>query len=113
MKNKQQRISNLIGKILAEIVFFELKDPDLGLLTISDVEVTNDLSLAKVYVMVTGSKRQQEKSLAALDHAKGFIRKALAKELTTYKTPELRFIYDDSLDRASRIEELIKETHKE
>ena len=113
MTIKQQRLSNQIAKHLANIIQFEMKDPNLGLITITDVSVTHDLSLAKVYVMVSGNTKQKQLSLDALDQARGFIRSSLAKELTTYKTPEIRFIYDDSLDKAERIDELIKKTHQD
>ena len=108
MKIKQQRLANQIKKILAEIIQFDLKDPNLGLVTITDVDLSADLSVVKVYVMVSGSSRQRKKTLAALEHGQGFIRSALAKELTTYKTPEIRFFYDDSFDKAQRIDDLIK-----
>ena len=113
MKVKQQRINTIITKIIAEIIQFDLKDPDLGLITITDVETSPDLASAKVYVMVSGSDKQKEKTMSALDKARGYIRSALAKELTTHKTPEIKFIYDDSLDKAERIDELLKQTKQD
>jgi len=113
MTVKQQRLSNQITKMLANIIQFEIKDPDLGLVTITAVDVTHDLSFAKVYIMVSGSEKQKQHSLDCLNKARGFVRSALAKELKTYKTPELRFYYDESLESANRIDELIKQTHDE
>ena len=113
MKIKQQRLANQITKIIAEIIQFQLQDPDLGLVTISDLALSPDLSLAKVYVMITGGARQRKNTMKALDNAKGFIRSALAKELSTYKTPDIRFIYDDTLDKAQRIDELLNQVKKQ
>ena len=113
MKVKQQRINNIIAKLVAEIIQFDLKDPDLGLITITAVETSPDLTSAKVYVMISGNEKQKAKTLNALDKASGYIRSALAKELTTHKTPEIRFVYDDSLDRAERIDELLRQTNSD
>ena len=112
MNTKQQRLNNQIAKFIAEIVHYEVYNPDLGFITISEVEVNPDLSLAKVYYMTSGNDKQNQKTQKALETAKGYIRNALAAKLSTRKTPELRFIYDDSLEKAQRIEELIKKTHK-
>ena len=108
MNIRQKRLSNSIAKLIAEIIQFELHDPDLGLITISDVTVSSDLALAKVYVMITGDEKLKERSLKALDNSRGFIRKRLAQQLTTYTAPKIQFYYDDTLDKAQRIDELLK-----
>ena len=107
MKVKQQRLNRLIVKHIAQIIQYELNDPDLGLVTISEAEVSADLSFCKVYVMISGNKRQKHRSLEALNHASGYIRSSLAKELMIRKTPEIKFYYDDTLDKAERIDELL------
>ncbi|MFV0255413.1 MAG: 30S ribosome-binding factor RbfA [Erysipelotrichaceae bacterium] len=112
MKIKQERLANIIYRNLAEIIQFKLNDPDVGLITITEVKVTGDLSVAKVFYVVHGNQFQKDRCLKALIRAKGFIRSELAQHLSTYKTPDLKFIYDDNLDKANRIEELIKQANK-
>lgn len=111
MKIKQERLANIIYRNIAEIIQFQLADPNVGLITITSVKVTGDLSLAKVYFVVSGDDVQKDNTLKALIRAKGYIRSELAQHLDTYKTPDLKFIYDDNLDKANRIDELIKKAN--
>ena len=113
MTIRQKRISNSITRIIAEIIQFELHNPDLGLVTISEVDVSPDLALAKVYVMICGTQKEKELSLKALDQAKSYIRKRLAGELSTYTAPKIQFFYDDTLDKAARIDEILKKVNKD
>ena len=76
-------------------------------MTVSDVALSADNSLAKVYVTFLGKDERNEAGLKVLDRAKGYIRSELAKRLKVYKVPELRFMIDDSLKRAERIEAII------
>lgn len=111
MANREQRIKGLIEKNVSEIIRFEMKDPGLGFITVTDAEVSNDFSYAKIFVSFMGSDNKEEQ-LARLNKAKGFIRTGLAKRLDIRKTPELTFVYDDTLDKAMHLEELLKKVEK-
>jgi len=113
MKIKNERIANIIKKNIAEIIQFQLKDPNVGFVTITDVQVTSDNSLAKIYVMFLGQNPRKEAGLNALKHSKGFIRTELGKTLSIRKVPELLFILDDSLERANKINDIIKKAFRE
>ncbi len=109
MSIRNERIASIIKKNVAQIIEFELNDPNVGLVTITDVVVTRDLSMAKIYFMTYSPGK--EKTLNSLTRAKGHIRSQLAKFLKTYKTPDLKFIYDDSLEKANHLENLIKKAN--
>ncbi len=106
---KQERLEGVIRKEISEFIQREIKDPALGFVTITDVELTNDNSYAKVYVSFLGNKGSSEKGLDVLNKAKGLIRTHVAKSLSTRKTPELIFKLDQSLDEGDRIESILKD----
>ncbi len=111
MKVKAEKIAGIIQKEVSEIIQFNLKDPKIGFITITDVTVTNDLSIAKIYVSFLGQKAREEAGMKALDRSKGFIRSTLAKRLSIRKVPELIFKVDDALERGNKIEEILSEIH--
>ena len=106
MANKQERIATLIRKNIADIITFEVKNPKLGFVTISEVKVSNDFSYAKVYVSFILEK-DIKTGLEVLEHSKGFIRSSLAKKMDTRRVPELVFILDDGYKKEERITELL------
>ena len=91
---------------LAKLIQQEIKDPEVGFVSLSDVEVTRDLSHAKVYITVFEPEKAKE-SLKALGRASTFLRSRLAKELRLRHVPELHFVHDDSVEKGSHIDELI------
>lgn len=111
MKIKAEKIAGIIQKEVSEIIQFNLKDPKIGFITITDVTVTNDLSIAKIYVSFLGQKAREEAGMKALERSKGFIRSTLAKRLSIRKVPELIFKVDDALERGNKIEEILSEIH--
>lgn len=112
MSIKNQRLNSIIAKEISDIITFEIKDPNINLVSITEVNITNDLSYAKVFVSIIDQKRKKN-ILNALNQAKGFVKKKLSKRLSIRKIPELNFIYDDSLDKASRIENILKKVKKQ
>jgi ribosome-binding factor A len=104
-----ERVNAIIKEILSEIVLKDIKDPRLGLVTIVSVSVAADLGAAKVHFSVLGDEGQRAESLRILRGAGGFMRHAIARELEIKVAPELRWVYDDSLDRAFRIAEVLRE----
>ena len=111
MKVKAEKVAGIIQKEVSEIIQFDLKDPKLGFVTITDVTVTNDLSIAKIYVSFLGQKAREEAGMKVLERSKGFIRSTLAKRLTMRKVPELHFLIDDALERGNKIDRIIYEIH--
>lgn len=107
--SKQEKMNHICQRAISEIIQFELKDPKVGFVTITDVQVTNDNSYAKVFVSFLGKQERAEAGLKALNRSKGFIRSALAKRLTIRKTPEIIFELDHSLEQGNKIEKILAE----
>ena len=108
------RVGEQIQRQLATIIQHEMKDPRLsGIVTIADVEVSRDLSHARVYVSLLGSDEEIESSLAALHRAAGFLRSELSHRLSLRVTPALRFIHDKTTEQGNRIDALIRSAARE
>ncbi len=105
MVMKKDKLNHIIQREISSILQTEVKDPAIGFCTITDVDVTSDLSYAKIYV--TFLNPNQKKSLEALEKSKGFIRSLLAKRLTVRKCPELIFMIDKSLEYGNKIDNII------
>jgi ribosome-binding factor A len=103
------RVNHLIREEVSLLLQRELKDPRLGFVTVTEVETSRDLRLAKVFVSVLGDEQQWASSLAALGSARGFIRNWLRQHLDLRVTPELEFRADRSMEHAARIQELLKQ----
>ena len=103
------RIADQIQRELAELVRTEVRDPRVGLVTLTGVELSRDQSHAKVFFTVLGAQGAAGEALEGLGRAAGFLRSALARELTTRKVPELHFAYDESVERGVRLSRLIDE----
>ncbi|GIP33114.1 30S ribosome-binding factor RbfA [Paenibacillus sp. J2TS4] len=101
------RVGEQIKKELSQIVQNEFKDPRIGFVTITGVDVTNDLSQAKIFLSVFGSDEEKEETLKALHRGTGFLRSELSKRIRLRVTPELIFKLDTSIDYGSRIEKLL------
>jgi ribosome-binding factor A len=111
MANKQARIASLIQKNISDIILFELRNPIMRLVTVNACIVSNDYSVAKIYISHLDHDKISE-ALDELNRAKGAIRTSLAKKMDIYKVPELIFIIDDTYDRFERIEELLNKVNK-
>jgi ribosome-binding factor A len=105
-----ERVNAVIKEILSEIVLNDVKDPRLGLVTITGVNTAADLSAARVFFSVMGDEAQRQLTLKILRGAGGYMRRTIARELDVKVAPELRWVYDDSLDRAFRIAEVLRES---
>ena len=110
-KNRKERLGNQVREIIAQCLLFEVKDPGVRSLNITDVELSGDLSHAKVYYYGHDLDDRSLKSAArALERVKGFLRRRLAQEIRARVTPDLFFYYDDSFERGAAIDQLISET---
>ncbi|OGX60656.1 MAG: ribosome-binding factor A [Paenibacillus sp. RIFOXYA1_FULL_44_5] len=106
------RVGEQIKKELSDILRMELKDPRIGFLTITGVDVTNDFSYAKVYLSVLGTDEQKEATLKALAKAKGFIRSELSKRIRLRKIPAIVFKFDSSIEYGSHIDRLLHDINE-
>jgi len=106
---RASRIADQIQCELSELIRQEVKDPRIGLVTLTDVELTRDLGYAKIYVSVLGDSASARRSIEALQHAAGFLRRLLAKTLRLRSVPQLEFVYDASVERGVRLSHLIDE----
>ncbi|MDF2725504.1 MAG: ribosome-binding factor [Paenibacillus sp.] len=106
------RVGEQLKKELSQILQSELKDPRVGFITVTGVEVTNDLSQAKVYLSVLGTDQQKEDSLKAIAKATGFVRSELGKRIRLRIVPELTFQFDSSIEYGSRIDQLLNKINE-
>jgi ribosome-binding factor A len=110
---RQDQLGEVIAHELSDLIRTRLKDPRVGFASITDVEVSNDIRHAKVFVSVMGEQEEQRATLAALEHATGFLRHELAQRLTVRHTPELLFRLDTSIERGTRVLDLIHRVNAE
>jgi ribosome-binding factor A len=106
---RMRRVDEAIRQVLGEAMAAEVKDPRIGFVTVTDVRTSADLRHARVYVSVLGDAAQRRASLDGLQSAHGFLQARLAGELRLKRTPTLEFTYDDTTDRAMRVDALINE----
>ncbi|HYX84075.1 MAG TPA: 30S ribosome-binding factor RbfA [Gaiellales bacterium] len=106
MTERMRRVNEALHQVLADGVE-ELGDPGLGFVTVTAVRATPDLGRADVYVSVLGSDRRRARSLKTLERAHGVLQSRVARELHLKRTPQLSFHYDESVDRAMRLSDLL------
>lgn len=106
------RVADQIQRDLAEIVAYELKDPRVGMITVTEVQITPDYAHAKVFfTMLSDNKDAIQKTVAGLSAASGFIRGQLGRRLTIHTLPELHFVHDTSTARGMELSKLIDEAN--
>ncbi len=106
-KIKQERMAGRIRQILSELLLREVGDPRLFGLTITRVELDQELQFARVWVNALGEEEREAEILVALGHAKGFLRREVGKRVRLRKTPDLQFRWDATLQEGERINQLI------
>ncbi|GEM00813.1 ribosome-binding factor A [Halolactibacillus halophilus] len=109
---RANRVAEQMKKELGDILNRKLKDPRVGFVTITDVEVTGDLQQATIYLTILGSEDEKEATLKGLTKAKGFIRSEIGHRIRLRKTPELFFEIDHTIETGNRIEKLIRDLHE-
>src|SRR6202167_6231167 len=102
---RMRRVDEAIRQVIGDAVAAELKDPRVGFVTVTDVRTSADLRHARVYVSVLGDGEQREATMAGLRSAHGFLQAKVASELHLKRTPALELHYDDTTDRAMRVDE--------
>ncbi|MBO6145671.1 MAG: 30S ribosome-binding factor RbfA [Bacilli bacterium] len=113
MSIKTERLAHVLAKEISQILMLEVKDEDIKFVTITHVDLSSDLSYAKVYCTVLDDNKR-DKCIHDLNGAKGFIRSELIKrKIEMRKIPELSFIFDESIEYGNKIEKIIENIHKE
>lgn len=111
-KTRIIRINDEIARVTAEIIRSEITDPRVGtVVTVIRAETTTDLKHCKIFVSVLGDKEQQDSTMNALHKATGFVRKRIADIVNLRQTPEIKFIFDDSIEHGMRMRKLIEEVN--
>ena len=110
---KQQEIAELLRRQVSNIALYELRDPRVGFVTVTRLELAGDFRSAKVYVMIRGSRADVSKSLGALKHARGRIQGLIGDRLKLRYTPLLEFVEDKELGQALRVDRLIDEVRRQ
>jgi ribosome-binding factor A len=116
MSRRSERLEDQIRQDLSEMLQRDVVDPRLSsgaLVSVTEVELTEDLRYARVFVSILGSDLQQREAFAAIRHASGFLRRGLAQRLTLRFVPELTFQIDTALEHGARVLELLKEINDE
>jgi ribosome-binding factor A len=106
-KHRPERVAALVQEILADALTTQLKDPRIGFVTVTGVEVSPDCTHADVRVSVMGSEEEKDTAMEGLESATGFLRSRLARTMTTRSTPEIRFVLDRGLEHQARIDHLL------
>lgn len=109
---RSNRVAEQMKKELGEILNQKIKDPRIGFVTVTDIEVTNDLRQAKVFFSVLEEEKKEE-TLSGLTQASGFIRSEIGKRIRLRKVPEISFLFDEAHAYGSRIDAILKELNNE
>lgn len=107
--SRKDRVAEQIRRELAELVRTELKDPRVGMISITDVEVTADYAHAKVFFSTLAGSEHVAEVMTGLQKASGFLRRELGKRISIHMTPQLHFVFDQSLERGADLSQLIQQ----
>ena len=102
-----------IRRVLSDLLQNRLKDPGLGFVTVTGVQVSKDIRSAKVFVSVLGGEDDRARSLDALGRASSFLRRELSQALRLRFTPEIHFAYDESIERGARLNQLLDDLNEQ
>lgn len=109
MSMRANRVAEQMKKELGGIIGQKLKDPRIGFVTVTDVEVTGDLQQATIFISVLGSESEKDDTLKGLNKAKGFIRTEIGQRIRLRITPEINFEFDESVAYGNRIDSLLRQ----
>jgi ribosome-binding factor A len=108
---RSERLGELLLAEISELLRREIKDPRVGFVTLTRVELSDDLRHAKVFASMLGSEQEKARTLQGLSSATGYIRRHLGRALHLRYTPELRFLADTSLEHGAKIAHLLRQLH--
>jgi ribosome-binding factor A len=106
---RMRRINEVLREVVGGAISGELSDPRIGFVTVTAVETSPDLRTAKVFVSVLGDEEEREATLEGLRSSHGVIQSRIAAETRMKRTPTLTFHYDETIEKASRVSELLEE----
>lgn len=109
MSMRANRVAEQMKKELGDIIGNKVKDPRIGFVTVTDVEVTGDLQQATIFISVLGRDSEKEDTLKGLNKAKGFIRTEIGRRIRLRITPEIMFEFDESVAYGNRIDSLLRQ----
>lgn len=104
---RRRKVASIIRQEVSTIIQQEMKDPRLGFVSVTRVDLSPDIKYARIFVSVYGSTEDQQKAMEALEHAKGFIRRSLAPRLSLRSIPVLQFQLDQNMEYAENINRLL------
>src|ERR1044072_7103490 len=110
---RTERVADTLKEEIAQIVGYELEDPRLTSVTVTDVRLSSDKRAARVYVTVAGNEEEHKAALAALKHAAPYVRKQLGFALNLPRTPEIHFVRDRVEEEGERVDQLLYEMEQE
>jgi ribosome-binding factor A len=114
MPHRVERINHLFRQEISDLIQREIKDPRVGsLVSVTEVDVSPDLTFAKVFVSCLGTEEEKKQTLKILNAASGFMRRELLKRTTLRHIPELRFDWDTSIEKGARVMELLEKVKEE
>ncbi len=111
--SRADRVGGQVQRALSELLHKRIRDPRLKGATISEVKMSPDLKLAKIYYTLPASDSAKDDALSGFNSASGFVKRTLARELGLRYMPDLKFYYDDSFDYGAKIDNLLKSLNKE
>ena len=107
--NKFDKLVSLVRERVTTVILYRMKDPRVGFVTVTKVELSRDLKILRVFYSVLGGRSERSRTAHALDDARGFVRTEVGRALHTRVVPEVQFHYDDSAERSARISSLLKD----
>jgi len=110
---RQERVADILREEISQIVGYELEDPRLTMVTVTDVRLSENLKAARVYVTVAGNEEEHREALAALRHAAPYVRKQLSLSLNLPRTPEIHFIRDRVEEEGERVDRLLEKIERD
>jgi ribosome-binding factor A len=110
---RAERTADTLKEEIAQIVGYELEDPRLTMVTVTDVRLSSDKRAARVYVTIAGDEKEHEAALAALKHAAPYVRKQLGFSLNLPRTPEIHFVRDRVEEEGERVDQLLQEIERQ
>ena len=113
LSHRVERIQEQVREEVSQMLATEVRDPGVGLVTVTRAKVTADLSLARIYWTILGDAAERKKTAKALERAAPYVRHLLSERLTLRRSPEVKFIFDESVAAQDRIEQIIQEIHAE
>lgn len=110
---RTNRVAEQMKKEIGEILNQKLKDPRIGFVTVTDVELTNDLQHATVFISVLGNENEKQDTLIGLAKASGFVRSEVGKRIRLRKVPDIAFQFDEAHEYGNRIDAILRELNKD